>query len=195
MTAQTIVLFHSALGLRPAVHRFAQALRADGHMVHTPDLFDGEVYGELDDGVAKRDALGIAELSNRAMAAVQDLPPDIVHMGFSMGTGSAQFLAAMRPGAKGVVLMHGALDPAMLGMEGWQAAPTQIHYAEGDPWMNAEWTANLKLATEEQGLPCEVFAYDAQAKHLFTDEDSADYDPQAAELCLSRIRAFLSELG
>ena len=44
-----IVLFHSALGLRPAVHRFADALRAAGHQVTTPDLFDGAVFDRLDE--------------------------------------------------------------------------------------------------------------------------------------------------
>ncbi|MEZ5776444.1 MAG: hypothetical protein R3D33_17580 [Hyphomicrobiaceae bacterium] len=38
-----IVLFHSALGLRPAVHDFADAIRAAGHTVHVPDYYDGRI--------------------------------------------------------------------------------------------------------------------------------------------------------
>jgi len=56
----TVVLFHSALGLRPAVHDFADALRAAGHEVHTPDYYDGETFDTVEDGVVKRDALGMA---------------------------------------------------------------------------------------------------------------------------------------
>ncbi|MBB5933498.1 dienelactone hydrolase [Streptomyces zagrosensis] len=37
----TIVLFHSAYGLRPAVHTAAERLRAAGHEVHLPDLYEG----------------------------------------------------------------------------------------------------------------------------------------------------------
>jgi hypothetical protein len=37
---QEVLLFHSALGLRPAVREFADRLRADGHTLHTPDSFE-----------------------------------------------------------------------------------------------------------------------------------------------------------
>ena len=43
-----VVLFHSALGLRPGVHWFADELRAAGYAVHTPDLYDGEVFRMTD---------------------------------------------------------------------------------------------------------------------------------------------------
>jgi dienelactone hydrolase len=81
---QEVVLFHSVLGLRPAVGAFADQLRAAGHTVHTPDLFDGEVFDSLEDGARKRDATGIGELMRRARAAVANLPAEIVVAGFSM---------------------------------------------------------------------------------------------------------------
>ncbi len=43
-----IVLFHSALGLRPGVQHFADALRKAGHAVTTPDLYDGEVFDSFE---------------------------------------------------------------------------------------------------------------------------------------------------
>jgi dienelactone hydrolase len=39
-----VVLFHHALGLTPGVVAFADALRATGHTVHTPDLFGGRTF-------------------------------------------------------------------------------------------------------------------------------------------------------
>ena len=42
-----IVLFHSALGLRPGVTAAADRLRAAGQTVHTPDYYDGEVFDDL----------------------------------------------------------------------------------------------------------------------------------------------------
>ena len=45
-----IVLFHSALGLTPGLREFADRLRAAGHTVNTPDLFDGAVFGTLEEG-------------------------------------------------------------------------------------------------------------------------------------------------
>jgi hypothetical protein len=51
---QEVVLFHSALGLRPAVHEFADGLRKAGHTVHSLDSFEGEVFEDLDEGIRKR---------------------------------------------------------------------------------------------------------------------------------------------
>ena len=45
-----VVLFHSVLGLRPGVIAAGDRLRVAGHKVHTPDLYDGEVFDDLDDG-------------------------------------------------------------------------------------------------------------------------------------------------
>ena len=52
-----VVLFHSVLGLRPGVIAAAERLRAAGHTVHTPDLYDGEVFDDLADGSRKEDTL------------------------------------------------------------------------------------------------------------------------------------------
>src|SRR5215208_2093658 len=88
-----VVLFHSALVLRPGVIADADRLRAAGHTVHTPDYYDGEVFDDLDDGLRKRDALGTAEIIRRAREAVAELPAGLVLAGFSLGA----------------VLMHGAV--------------------------------------------------------------------------------------
>ena len=116
-----IVMFHSALGLRPSFLTQAEALRGDGHRVHTPDLFDGEVFDELSHGIAKRDALGIPELMRRVWMAVDGLPAELLYVGQSMGAASAQFLALQRPGALGAVLMHAALPLAAFEAEAWPA--------------------------------------------------------------------------
>jgi dienelactone hydrolase len=47
-----VLLFHHVLGLNPGVHGFAEALRAAGHVVHTPDLFDGRTFQSIEDGIA-----------------------------------------------------------------------------------------------------------------------------------------------
>ena len=185
-----VVLFHSGLGLTKHVLDFADMLRADGHEVTTPDLYDGEVFDNLAAGVAKRDAVGIPELSRRAAAAVESLPPDLVYMGFSMGAASAQALAFTRPGALGAVLMHACLPPAMLGIEAWPGALTaQIHWAEADPWMDA--TAADALADLAPTGACERFTYPGSA-HLFGFEGYEDYDAESAALMAQRVREFVA---
>jgi dienelactone hydrolase len=107
-----VVVFHSVLGLRPGVIAAADRLRAAGHTIHTPDLFDGEVFDDLDDGQRKEEALGYQEIARRAKEAVAELPAGLVFAGFSLGAVHAELLAASRPGALGavlMVLMHGAV--------------------------------------------------------------------------------------
>lgn len=176
-----IVLFHSALGLRPALLRLADRLRTDGHTVYTPDLFEGRVFERLEDGVAHRDALGIPAMMQRASSALAGLPEEVFLLGYSMGAAAAQWLAATRPKIRGVVLVHGALPPAAFGITQWPDVPLQIHVGSEDPWVDA---------SAVDSLPAEVHRYDAPG-HLFTDEDSPDYHPDAAARVEAAIRSFV----
>jgi dienelactone hydrolase len=47
-----VIVFHHALGLTDPVRRFAEALRNDGHTVHTPDLYGGRTFETIDAGMA-----------------------------------------------------------------------------------------------------------------------------------------------
>ncbi|WP_219927152.1 hypothetical protein [Prauserella shujinwangii] len=60
-----VLLFHHALGLTPGVRAFADRLRAEGHVVHTPDLFDGQVFAELAEGVDFAERLGLDTVLDR----------------------------------------------------------------------------------------------------------------------------------
>ena len=191
----TVILFHSALGLRPAVGRFADRLRAAGHVVHTPDLYDGRVFDSLDEGVRYRDTIGgVPELIKRAKKACAQLPAEVVYAGFSLGAAAAQLLAATKPGARGAILMHGAIPPQMLGVNAWPAVPVQIHYTEHDPWVEAEEVEGLRRAVLEAKQSCFVYSYTGSS-HLFADEDSREYERDAAEAMIGRVIAFLGEIG
>jgi dienelactone hydrolase len=190
---QEVVLFHSALGLRPAVQEFADHLRAESHTVHTPDSFVGEVFDDLEDGFRKRDALGIPELMERAQASVANLPSPIVLAGFSMGTGAAEFLAATRPGARGAILMHGALAPAAMGLEAWPQVSVQIHYAQDDPLVDVDQVRALEAAARGSGVSPEIHIYDGVG-HLFEDAGLPGHDEAAAQLMSERVLAFLAKL-
>ena len=190
---QTVVLFHSALGLNEAVRAFAESLRMNGHTVHVPDLFDGEVFTALEDGVRKRDEIGIPLLSQRATESVRDMPSGTVYAGFSMGAASAQYLAGTIPGAGGAILMHAALPNELIGVRQWPKAPVQIHFSVDDPWVQRDHVLALSSSVEHAGAVCEVFDYVGEA-HLFADATSPDYDEALAKTMLSRVLTFLSGL-
>ena len=193
-----MVLFHSALGLRPGVTAAADRLRAAGHTVHAPDYYDGEVFHDLDEGLRKRDALGYQEIARRAREAVAGLPAGLVYAGFSLGAVPAELLAASRPGALGAVLMHGAVPVegfSEFGIDRWpEGVPVQVHYAAGDPWVEAEEeVAPLGDAVRGAGAAFEEHAYPGSG-HLFADPDLPEYDRASSEEMWRRVLAFLDRI-
>ena len=108
-----VLVFHHALGLTAGVRSFADELRAAGHEVRTPDLFDGKDSTDLSDGVGFAKEIGFSE---RARAAADGLPNEVAPLrtgcrtssctrGFSLGVMPARMLAQTRPGAEGALLL------------------------------------------------------------------------------------------
>ncbi len=192
MTKAEVVVFHSALGLRPAVIEWAQRLRAAGHTVHTPDLFDGEVFANLEEAAANRDAIGVPELMRRAAASVEAIDGPVVYAGFSMGAAAAEFLAATQTNAQGALLMHGAVAPDVLGVTPWpRRVAVQVHYAQSDPWVDPSAVDALVSAARGSGARADVYTYPGSA-HLFDDPDLPDHDPSSAAVMLRRALAFVA---
>ncbi|CAM5719162.1 Dienelactone hydrolase OS=Streptomyces albaduncus OX=68172 GN=FHS32_003432 PE=4 SV=1 [Streptomyces griseoloalbus] len=89
-----VVLFHHVRA-DPGVVAFADELRAAGHTVHTPDLFDGRTFDSLDEGA---EFAGQVAMAARGVRAADPLPRDVVYAGFSLGALPAQKLAQTQPG-------------------------------------------------------------------------------------------------
>jgi dienelactone hydrolase len=180
-----VVLFHHAQGLTPGVVSFADALRAAGHVVHTPDLYDGATFDDLDAGVAHAQEIGFDTVLERGVAAAQRLPDDVVYAGFSLGVLPAQQLAQTRPGARGAILLHGTFPPGEFG--DWPAGlPLQIHTMEDDDWGDIDVARALVAAVDR----AELFLYPGNA-HLFTDDGLPAHDERAAALVRRRVLEFL----
>jgi dienelactone hydrolase len=189
-----IVLFHHAQGLRPDVLAWADSLREAGHEVTTPDLFEGATFDRLEDGIARRDEIGIPELIRRASEAVEQLPAELVYAGFSMGAATAAYFAATRAGARAALLMHGVAPVETLGVEAWPGdVSVQAHCKVEDPLVDAAEVGAFESFVRASGAPIEIYAYPGDG-HLFADPDGPDYDRAAAELMLERELAFLERL-
>jgi dienelactone hydrolase len=186
----TIVLFHSILGLRPAEQAAADRLRAAGHTVLLPDLFEGRTTESVEEGFAIEAAIGWDELGARARAAVEGVPPEAVLAGASMGAAVLEHVWPLRPAAAGLLLLHGT---AWVPDRPTPGQPVQAHIAEPDPYVAepdiAAWTASAAKA----GLAAEVFRYPGVG-HYFTDAAIADHDPAAAALLWERALGFLARL-
>lgn len=188
----TVVLFHSVYGLRPAVHEAAERLRAAGHDVHTPDLFDGRTVDTVEDGRLLKDEIGRDELLMRAVTATAPLSErGIVYAGFSLGGSVAQNLALADARARGLLLLHGTSDIAEDAVA--DELPVQLHVADPDPFEPHDWLNAWYLRMRRAGAEVEVFRY-AGAGHLFTDGGLDDYDAEAAEQTWRTAVGFLDGL-
>lgn len=189
----TIVLFHSAFGLRPAVHAAAERLRAAGHEVHVPDLYDGRTTDTVEEGMKIKDEIGQEELLRRAITAVAPLSDrGVVYAGFSLGGSIAQNLALGDEKARGLLLMHGTSDLAEDASV--DELPVQLHVADPDPFEPHDWLNAWYLRMQRAGADVEIYRY-AGAGHLFTDPELADYDKEAAEAAWAVALGFLDDVA
>ena len=190
MTDNVLVLHH-AQGLTDGIHAFADVLRKAGHTVHTPDLYDGNTFATLDEGIAYAGQVGFGEIQERGVRAAESLPDDLVYVGFSLGVMPAQRLAQTRPGARGAILLEACVPPTEFGA-GWPSGvPVQVHGMDRDPFFAGEGDIDSARALVQQADDGELFVYPGD-RHLFTDSSLPTYDSAAAEQVVERVLAFLT---
>lgn len=185
-----VVVFHSACGPGEAEAAVAGRLRAAGHDVITPDLYDGRTARTLDDGLALMDEVGWEVICARARRALEAVPGPAVLAGLSMGAGVVGSVWDQRRAAAGVVLLHGI---APIPASARPGLPVQVHLAGDDPFAPRQAVAQWRADAARAGLAAEVFTYPG-AGHFYTDSRVADYHPASAERTWQRVTAFLSAL-
>jgi dienelactone hydrolase len=184
-----VLLFHHAQGQTDGIRAFADELRAAGHTVHAPDLYDGKTFADLEEGVGHAREVGFGTLLDRGVAAAEGLPAELVYAGFSLGVMPAQKLAQTRPGARGALLLNACLPVAEFEAPWPEGVPVQIHGVEDDEWFQEDLLAARELA--ESVDEAELFLYPGD-RHLFADSSLPDFDERAAALLSERVLAFLS---
>lgn len=196
-----VLFLHSALGLRPAGVAFADRLRAAGHTVSVPDLFDGRVF---DGGKAGYDeAMAFVgahrpEIAARVDEAYAALSGPVVVAGASMGASHAQRLAVTQDRVAGALLIAGGgcypdfVDEAPWA-DSWRAGtPLALHWMIDDAWMDREPLVGLIERATRAGSDVSDYVYPG-AGHLFFDDGlPEEYDEVAAGLLDVRAQGFLS---
>ena len=188
-----VVLFHHALGLTPGIATFADELRQAGHIVHTPDLFNGRTFDSIEAGMSFVQELGFGEAMQRGKRAVEGLPAELVYAGFSLGVIPAQMLAQTRPGARGALFFYSCVPVSEFGDTWPKQVPVQVHGMDADPFFVGEGdidAAKKLIAQAEHG---ELFLYSGD-QHYFADSSLPSYDAQATALLLQRVLTFLAEV-
>ena len=186
-----VVLFHHVQGLTPGLVAFADELRAAGHTVHTPDLFDGRTFPTLDDGIAYAKTVGFDAILDRGVSEAEALAGDLVYAGFSLGVMPAQKLAQTRAGARGALFIDACLPVSEFGDRWPEGVPVQVHGMDADPEFTGGGDLDAAQALVDSTEQAELFLYPGDV-HLFADSSLPSYDQQATELMTGRIREFLS---
>jgi dienelactone hydrolase len=182
-----VALFHSMLGLRPPERLAAERLRQAGHLVTTPDLYDGRTAGTMDEGYSLMNEVGWPVITQRARHVMSGVPADAVLMGFSMGVGVVSTLWPERPRAAAVVLLHAL---AALPANARPGLRLQVHAGENDDFAPPSAVAGLLTSASDAGVAAQVFTYPG-AGHFYTDASLPEHDFQAADLTWQRILEFL----
>jgi dienelactone hydrolase len=190
-----VLLFHHAQGLTPGLRAFADELRAAGHTVHTPDLFDGRTFQSIPEGMAFIESTGFDELRARGVRTADDLTAELVYGGFSFGVMIAQQLAQTRPGARGALLFYSAVPISGEWAFGpWpDGVPVQIHGADADPYFVDEGDIDAAREIVEKVDDAELFLYPGD-QHYFADSSLPSYDAEATALLTRRVLEFLARV-
>ena len=188
-------MFHHAQGLTPGVRAFADNLRAAGHTVHTPDLFNGRTFQSIDEGLAYIGEIGFDDMRERGVRVADELPPELVYAGFSFGVLSAQKLAQTRPGARGALLFYSCLPISGEGAFGpWpDGVAVQIHGMDNDPIFVGEGDIHAAREIVEKVEDAELFLYPGD-QHYFADSSLPSYDANATALLTRRVLEFLDRV-
>ena len=185
-----VLLFHHAQGLTRGISGFADQIRAAGHTVHVPDLFDGQVFATLQEGAEYAAKIGFGTVIERGQAATAELPAGLVYAGFSLGVLPAQMLAQTRPGAKGALLFEACVPISEFGGTWPPGVPVQVHGMENDEFFAGEGDINAARALVQAAPNAELFLYTGN-RHLFADSSLPSYDEPSATQLTQRVLAFL----
>jgi dienelactone hydrolase len=188
-----VVLFHHAQGLTPGVAAFADELHYAGHIVHTPDLFEGRTFDSIEKGMSFVKELGFGEVMARGERAVEGLPSQLVYAGFSLGVVPAQKLAQTRPGARGALLFYSCVPVSEFGQAWPKGVPVQVHGMDADPIFVGEGDIDAARALVEEAEDGEIFLYPGD-QHYFADNSLPSYDAEATALLLQRVLKFLAAI-
>jgi dienelactone hydrolase len=190
-----VLLFHHAQGVTPGITAFADELRAAGHTVHVPDLFDGRTFDSIPEGMAFIQEQGFDAVRERGVHVAGVLPPDLVYAGFSFGEMIAQQLAQTRAGARGALLFYSCIPISGEWAFGpWpEGVPVQIHGADHDPFFMDEGDVDAAREIVANVADAELFLYPSD-QHYFADSSLPSYDPEAAALLMQRVLDFLARV-
>lgn len=190
-----VVVFHAWWGLNDDATAYADRLAAEGFFAVAPDLYGGEVVTTIEE--AQRAVRQVDEATSDAITdaatayLAERLGSDarIGTVGFSFGASGALVVPTRTSQGVASVLYYGTTDvPLLTGA----ATPVLGHFAEGDPYEDDAWVAEVEETLSKAGRDVTFHRY-ANAGHWFAEPSRDAYRQEAADLAFGRTVAFFQE--
>lgn len=190
--AAGLLLLHAWWGLNDDVRTRAEALRAQGYTVATPDLFGGRVASTVDEAKALTSSESenedrITEVVDDAVTELGRRAEKIAIVAWSFGVWYAWKMGIARTDrVKGLVLFYGIgpNEPAA------PTVPVLAHYAEHDEFEDIGFARQVEKEMRDAGRDIRVELYPG-TKHWFDEPSRPEYDPKASALAWDRTATFL----
>jgi carboxymethylenebutenolidase len=188
-----VVVFHPWWGLNDDVVAYADRLAAAGFAVVAPDMFDGEVATTIEDADRLASGADKDALEAIALAAVDGLADrlgreaSLAVLGFSFGAAWATWAPTERDRIGATVVYYGTWVGSVLGKA---TSPVLGHFAEDDPYEDAETVAAYEQGLRDAGREVVIHHY-PKTGHWFAEPSGDAYQREAAELAFERTVAFL----
>ena len=191
--AAGVVVLHPWWGLNDDVIAYADQLATEGYAIVAPDMFDGEIATEIDD--ADRLSSGMSEDVGEAItvAAVDRLAErlgpgaPLAALGFSFGGAWAIWAPTKRDRVLATAVHYGTWVGSVLGRS---KVPVLGHFAEDDPYEDAETVAAFEQGLRDAGRDVTIHRYPGTG-HWFAEPSRDAYRPEAANLAIERTIEFL----
>lgn len=192
-----VLVLHPWWGLNDTVKGVCDRLAGEGFVAFAPDLYHGKIATTIEEAEVLSEQLDSAQAAADVAAGVDLLCERIGAedcklgvIGFSLGASYAVQLSVDDPvHIQAVVLFYGTgegdYDKAQASYLG--------HFAEVDPYEEAEYVDGMEMALAASGRPV-VFHRYAGLGHWFFEPDRHDaYNEPAARLAWERTLAFLKQ--
>jgi carboxymethylenebutenolidase len=193
-TGVGIVIAHEMWGVDRPMRDLAERFAALGHVALVPDLFQGKLPKDMNEGFAAMGAVDLTDAVTQDLAgAVQLLEREGLNVGL-LGLcfgGVLSIAGAMKvPGIRAAVCFYGIPD-AQLGDPASIRMPLLCHFAKRDNWCTPEKVDALEQRLSAGKVDHTLHRYDAD--HAFMNPTGSGYSAEASALAWQRTVDFIDQ--
>jgi carboxymethylenebutenolidase len=187
-----VILLHAWWGLNGDVLARAEALRAEGYDVVTPDLFGGRAAKTIDEAKAltageRENEAKLTQMVDDAVTGLAKKVDRIAIVAWSFGVWYAWKMGITRAYVVRALVLFYGIGP---NEPDAPTTPVLAHYAEHDEFEDLSFARQVEKEMKAAGHDVRVALYPG-TKHWFDEPSRPEYDKAASDLAWDRTRAFL----